>query len=155
MRVLVSDVLGDIGVKMFQAAEGIEVDVNTGLSPEALKEIIGDYHALVIRSATRVTADLLEVATNLKVVGSAGGKCRYHGRACHRHDAFTVTKYSHGYDNHERRFVGEEAASGKGNIQQGTGDHWFWKDRIYCCGPWPWAENESGGLRSAYRTGAD
>lgn len=72
MRVLVSDVLGDIGVKMFQEAEGIEVDVKTGLSPEALKEIIGDYHALVIRSATRVTADLLEAATNLRVVGRAG-----------------------------------------------------------------------------------
>ena len=72
MRVLVSDVLGDIGVKMFQEAEGIEVDVKTGLSPEALKDIIGDYHALVIRSATKVTADLLESATNLQVVGRAG-----------------------------------------------------------------------------------
>ena len=68
MRVLVSDVLGDIGIKMFQEAEGIEVDVNTGLSPEALKEIIGDFHALVIRSATRVTADLLDAATNLQVI---------------------------------------------------------------------------------------
>lgn len=72
MRVLVSDVLGDIGIKMFQEAEGIEVDVKTGLSPEALKEIIGDFHALVIRSATRVTADLLEAATNLQVIGRAG-----------------------------------------------------------------------------------
>ena len=69
---LVSDVLGDIGVQMFQETEGIEVDVKTGFSPEALKEIIGDYHALVIRSATRVTADLLESATNLQVVGRAG-----------------------------------------------------------------------------------
>ena len=72
MRVLVSDVLGDIGVKMFQEAEGIEVDVKTGLSPEALKEIIGDFDALVIRSATKVTADMLEAATNLKVIGRAG-----------------------------------------------------------------------------------
>ena len=72
MRVLVSDALGDIGVKMLQDAEGIEVDVRTGLSPEALKEIIGDYHALVIRSATRVTADLLEAAGNLRVIGRAG-----------------------------------------------------------------------------------
>jgi len=72
MRVLVSDVLGDIGVKMFQEAEGIEVDVKTGLSPEALKEIIGDFDALVIRSATKVTADLLEAATNLQVIGRAG-----------------------------------------------------------------------------------
>jgi D-3-phosphoglycerate dehydrogenase len=48
------------------------VDVNTGLSPEALKDIIGDYDALVIRSATKVTADLIEAAKKLKVIGRAG-----------------------------------------------------------------------------------
>lgn len=72
MKVLVSDNLGEIGIQMFQEAEGIEVDVNTGLPPEALKGIIGDYQALVIRSATKVTEDLLEAATQLKVVGRAG-----------------------------------------------------------------------------------
>ncbi len=72
MKVLVSDVLGEIGIQMFEAEEGIEVDVKTGLSPEELKGIIGAYDALVIRSATKVTRDLLEAATNLKVVGRAG-----------------------------------------------------------------------------------
>jgi D-3-phosphoglycerate dehydrogenase len=48
------------------------VDVKTGLPPEELKEIIGQYDALVIRSATKVTESLLEAATNLKVVGRAG-----------------------------------------------------------------------------------
>ncbi|GBC62187.1 phosphoglycerate dehydrogenase [Desulfonema ishimotonii] len=72
MKVLVSDNLGEIGIQMFQEAEGIEVDVNTGLPPEELKAIISDYDALVIRSATKVTEDLLEAATNLKVVGRAG-----------------------------------------------------------------------------------
>ncbi|MBW2366717.1 MAG: phosphoglycerate dehydrogenase [Deltaproteobacteria bacterium] len=72
MRVLVSDNLGEIGIQMFQEAEGIDVDVNTGLSPEALKEIIGEYDALVIRSATKVTEDLLSAANKLKVVGRAG-----------------------------------------------------------------------------------
>ncbi len=72
MKVLVSDNLGEIGIEMFEAAEGIDVDVNTGLEPEALKEIIGQYDGLVIRSATKVTEDLLEAATNLKVVGRAG-----------------------------------------------------------------------------------
>lgn len=72
MKVLVSDNLGEIGIKMFQEEEGIEVDVNTGLPPEELKKIIGDYDGLVIRSATKVTEDLLEAATNLKVVGRAG-----------------------------------------------------------------------------------
>ncbi len=72
MKVLVSDNLGEIGIQMFHEAEGIEVDVNTGLSPEQLKEIIGRYDGLVIRSATKVTEDILESATNLKVVGRAG-----------------------------------------------------------------------------------
>ena len=72
MRVLVSDNLGEIGIKMFQEADGIDVDVKTGLTPEELKQIIGDYHALVIRSATQVTEELMEAADNLKVVGRAG-----------------------------------------------------------------------------------
>ncbi len=72
MKVLVSDVLGEIGIKMFEAAEGIEVDVKTGLSPEELKGIIGDYSGLVIRSGTQVTRDLLEAATCLKIIGRAG-----------------------------------------------------------------------------------
>ena len=72
MKILVSDVLGDIGIKMFQEEPGIEVDVNTGLSPDELKQTIGPYDALVIRSATKVTEDILDAAKNLKVVGRAG-----------------------------------------------------------------------------------
>ncbi|MFO7963745.1 MAG: phosphoglycerate dehydrogenase [Desulfobacterales bacterium] len=72
MKVLISDNLGEIGIDMLRKEDGIEVDVKTGLSPEELKEIIGDYHALVIRSATKVTADLLDAAANLKAVGRAG-----------------------------------------------------------------------------------
>jgi D-3-phosphoglycerate dehydrogenase len=72
MKVLVSDNLGEAGIKMFEAEPGFEVDVKTGLEPDALKAIIGDYDALVIRSATKVTEDLLETAKNLKVVGRAG-----------------------------------------------------------------------------------
>jgi D-3-phosphoglycerate dehydrogenase len=72
MKVLVSDNLGEIGIQMFEEAEGIEVDVKTGLAPDELKKIIGSYDGLVIRSATKVTEDLLEAAPNLKVVGRAG-----------------------------------------------------------------------------------
>ncbi len=71
-KVLVSDNLGEAGIKMFEEQPGIEVDVNTGLEPEELKTIIGDYDALVIRSATKVTEDILNSATKLKVVGRAG-----------------------------------------------------------------------------------
>jgi D-3-phosphoglycerate dehydrogenase len=72
MKVLVSDNLGDIGIKMFQDEPGIEVDVKTGLASDELKRIIGGYDALVIRSATKVTEELLEAAKALKVVGRAG-----------------------------------------------------------------------------------
>jgi D-3-phosphoglycerate dehydrogenase len=72
MKVLVSDNLGEAGIKMFEEETGFEVDVKTGLEPDELKKIIGDYDALVIRSATKVTEELLEAAKNLKVVGRAG-----------------------------------------------------------------------------------
>jgi D-3-phosphoglycerate dehydrogenase len=72
MKVLVSDNLGEDGIRMFEEAPGIDVDVNTGLDADGLKAIIADYDALVIRSATKVTADLLQAAPRLKVVGRAG-----------------------------------------------------------------------------------
>ena len=72
MKVLISDNLSELGVKIFRETPGIEVDVNTGLSPEELKGLIGQYHGLVIRSGTKVTADIIEAADNLKVIGRAG-----------------------------------------------------------------------------------
>jgi len=72
MKVLVSDSLSERGVTILEEAYGIEVDVNTGLTPEELKGIIGQYQGLVIRSATKVTADIIEAAQVLKVIGRAG-----------------------------------------------------------------------------------
>jgi D-3-phosphoglycerate dehydrogenase len=72
LKVLVSDKLADIGIKMFREAEGIDVDVKVGLTPGELKAIIKDYEALVIRSATKVTEGLLKAAARLKVIGRAG-----------------------------------------------------------------------------------
>ncbi|ACN16615.1 SerA1 [Desulforapulum autotrophicum HRM2] len=72
MKVLISDKMDQAGIDIFKNEEGIDVDVITGLSPQELKEIIGDYHALAIRSATKVTKDILDAATHLKVVGRAG-----------------------------------------------------------------------------------
>ncbi len=71
MKVLISDNLAPIGEKILREA-GLDVDVNTGLPPEELKAIISDYDGLVIRSATKVRADIIEAATKLKVVGRAG-----------------------------------------------------------------------------------
>jgi D-3-phosphoglycerate dehydrogenase len=72
MKVLVSDSLSEVGIRILQESPDIETDVNTDLTPEELKGIIGQYDALVIRSATRVTADIIEEACNLKVIGRAG-----------------------------------------------------------------------------------
>ncbi len=71
MKVLVSDSISQKGIDILTKA-GLEVDVKTGLSPDELKAIIGEYHGLIIRSATRVTADVIDVATNLRVIGRAG-----------------------------------------------------------------------------------
>jgi len=51
---------------------GLKVDVKTGLKPEELKEIIGEYDGLVVRSATKATADIIAAGKKLKVIGRAG-----------------------------------------------------------------------------------
>ena len=68
MKVLVSDSLSEMGVNVFKDTPDIDVDVITDLSPEELKGIIGKYHALVIRSATRVTAEIIDAADNLRLL---------------------------------------------------------------------------------------
>ncbi|MEM8657562.1 MAG: phosphoglycerate dehydrogenase [Pseudomonadota bacterium] len=72
-KVLISDKLSDAAVQIFRD-NGVEVDFqpDLGKSPDKLAEIIGNYDGLAIRSATKVTADLIAKATNLKVVGRAG-----------------------------------------------------------------------------------
>jgi len=71
-RVLVSDPISEKGVDALRNTPGISVDVNTGLKPEELLKIIGDYHGLVVRSQTKVTPEVFAAATNLKVIGRAG-----------------------------------------------------------------------------------
>ena len=70
-RVLISDKLSPAAVAIFKE-RGVHVDVKPGLDKEELAKIIGDYDGLAIRSATKVTAKLLERAAKLKVVGRAG-----------------------------------------------------------------------------------
>ena len=71
-KVLVSDNISEKGIEVFQKTEGIEVDVKVGLQPEGLKAAIKDYDGLVVRSATKVTRDIIEAADKLKVIGRAG-----------------------------------------------------------------------------------
>ena len=69
-KVLVAEKLADSGVEALRAH--FDVDVELDWSPEELAERIGVYDALLIRSATQVTADLIARADNLKVIGRAG-----------------------------------------------------------------------------------
>ncbi|MCA8934134.1 MAG: phosphoglycerate dehydrogenase, partial [Rhodospirillaceae bacterium] len=70
-KVLISDDLSPRAAEIF-AENGIEVDVRVGLKPDELIAAIGDYDGLAIRSATKVTADVIAAAKQLKVIGRAG-----------------------------------------------------------------------------------
>lgn len=72
MKVLVSDNLAKSGIEKLKNVPELEVVVNTGLTPDELRQVIKDFDGLVIRSATKVTADLIDAAENLKVVARAG-----------------------------------------------------------------------------------
>jgi D-3-phosphoglycerate dehydrogenase len=70
-KVLISDELSPRSVEIF-SERGCDVDFKPGLKPAELRAIIGAYDGLAIRSATKVTAEVLADAKNLKVVGRAG-----------------------------------------------------------------------------------
>jgi D-3-phosphoglycerate dehydrogenase len=70
-RVLISDPMDPKAAEIFRQ-NGVEVDEKPGLSKDELRAIVGCYDGLAIRSATKVTADVLDAATNLKVIGRAG-----------------------------------------------------------------------------------
>ncbi|HMO76291.1 MAG TPA: phosphoglycerate dehydrogenase, partial [Sphingopyxis sp.] len=70
-KVLISDKMDPKAAAIFKE-RGIQVDEITGKTKDELIAIIGDYDGLAIRSATKVTADVLAAATRLKVVGRAG-----------------------------------------------------------------------------------
>ena len=72
MNILISDKLADEGMNILKAVKDFKVDCKFGLSPEELKTIIKDYHGLIVRSGTKVTADILDAADQLKVIGRAG-----------------------------------------------------------------------------------
>ncbi|GGN60849.1 D-3-phosphoglycerate dehydrogenase [Novosphingobium indicum] len=70
-KVLISDKMDPNAARIFEI-RGCDVDVITGETPEQLIARIGDYDGLAIRSSTKVTKEILDAATNLKVIGRAG-----------------------------------------------------------------------------------
>jgi len=70
-KVLIADKLSPAAVAIFKE-RGVDADVKTGLSKEELLKIVDQYEGIAIRSATKITADVIKAAKNLKVVGRAG-----------------------------------------------------------------------------------
>ncbi len=72
MKILVADRISPIGVDLFKAQKGFDVVEAYGSSPEEILELAKDADAIAVRSDTRITAEVIAVAKNLKVVGRAG-----------------------------------------------------------------------------------
>uniref|UniRef100_A0A7C4CD50 D-isomer specific 2-hydroxyacid dehydrogenase catalytic domain-containing protein n=1 Tax=candidate division WOR-3 bacterium TaxID=2052148 RepID=A0A7C4CD50_UNCW3 len=71
MKVIITDPIAAAGVKILRDA-GIEVDERPGLPPDELVKAIPEYDAIIVRSATKVTAEVIAAGHNLKVIGRAG-----------------------------------------------------------------------------------
>ncbi len=69
-KVLVSDPIDQAGIDIL--SQVATVDVKTGLSPEQLLQIIPEYDALMIRSGSRITKEIIEAGNQLKIIGRAG-----------------------------------------------------------------------------------
>lgn len=72
LRIIVADSLSPEGLAALRKAKEVSVDYQPEISPRQLRQVIGRYDALVVRSRTKVTRDILAVATRLKVIGRAG-----------------------------------------------------------------------------------
>jgi D-3-phosphoglycerate dehydrogenase len=71
-RVLLSDSLAAQGIEVLKGYPALSFDVKTGLSPSELASVIAPYDALIIRSATKVTREVIDQAGSLRVIGRAG-----------------------------------------------------------------------------------
>jgi len=71
-KVLVADPIAQRGIDELSSGGLLDVTVKIGLKPDELLAIIGEFHALVVRSETKATAKVIEAAHNLKVIGRAG-----------------------------------------------------------------------------------
>ena len=70
-KILISDAMDNIASEIL-LKNNLDVETKTNLTPDELKNIIANYDGLIVRSATKVTDDIIEAATNLKIIGRAG-----------------------------------------------------------------------------------
>lgn len=72
LKILVSDPLSSKGLEVLGQVKDLKVDLKPGLTPEELKKIIPEYDAIIIRSETKLKADIIEAGSRLRVIGRAG-----------------------------------------------------------------------------------
>ena len=70
-KILISDAMDNIASEIL-LKNNLDVETKTNLTPDELKNIIANYDGLIVRSATKVTSEIIEAATNLKIIGRAG-----------------------------------------------------------------------------------
>ena len=70
-KILISDAMDNIASEIL-LKNNLDVETKTNLTPDELKNIIANYDGLIVRSATKVTRNIIEAATNLKIIGRAG-----------------------------------------------------------------------------------
>ena len=70
-KILISDAMDNIASEIL-SNNGLEVDTKTNLQPDELKKIILNYDGLIVRSATKVTKDIINLTSNLQIIGRAG-----------------------------------------------------------------------------------
>src|SRR3989338_5363568 len=72
MKILISDKLAEEGIGILKSVKEFQADCKFGIKPDELKSVIKSYDALIIRSGTEATADIIAAADNLKFIGRAG-----------------------------------------------------------------------------------
>ena len=102
-KVFVSDKLAPQGLEILEQASGIELDYRPGLPHAELLEAVRDAEGLVIRSGTKVGADVIDAAEKLRVIGRAGHRCRQRGRPARYRARDRRGQYARGQQRHHRR----------------------------------------------------
>jgi D-3-phosphoglycerate dehydrogenase len=70
-KVLIADAMSESAIGILKS-NGLNVDVKTGLKADELQAIIGEYDALIVRSAAKVTKEIIEKGNKLRIIGRAG-----------------------------------------------------------------------------------
>ena len=71
-KILIADNINASAIELLQSNNKYQIDIKNGLSQQELVKQIPEYHAIIIRSATKISSKVLDVAKNLKVIGRAG-----------------------------------------------------------------------------------